>query len=640
MKTMTLTTIQMVFGRTNALYSLLYYSNLLENRKNNNEMKKLYTLLLMVFAIPMSSMAQTTHLFPTLTIKLVKDGVETTDNYYLPAWDALTEDGNVRVQATSDPVEDPIPEGGGWDAGGGGAPGGGIIINGAPSLSKIRRAPRHADGKIVAGHLALHKTSGNLPLGSVWTSTINIYYGDETAPRKTAENLEAWNLTYGDILTTEEMPDEKMRAERLFIEVNEHNITGDYIIPETANDSKFAEEGNVTTYNIKSIGEAAFYNIAPKQLDQYTPDANGIRHHPFMRATSLTIPAHITSLGKRCFYGAPLLAKVSIADDSSIKTIPRHCFARNNSLREINIPASVTKIEGLAFGNCALGKIQFDMQRSTPPTLDGSPFGNAMTSEPPTDTKLCAVWVKDIETVKAFRSKSTTWNGFSFCVPFELKKEIVTYCSDLLLSPKRLELGSGMMNETGGKKNNNPNKWVVDTDANSLKLYYVATDKPQNPQTNSRTISISQMVLSAAPSGYGVLISGEPGIHPLYIRDVDAKTTEVQTLMVGTIETTPWFEETGYANYLLKDGKFYLWGSGDLAANKAYLKLPTDYFDGRTSAKELNIVFEGNDDTDGMQGVAVTESNADDAWYTLQGVRVETPHHGIFIRGGKKYVIK
>ena len=610
-------------------------------------MKKLYTLLLMVFAIPMSSMAQTTHLFPTLTIKLVKDGVETTDNYYLPAWDALTEDGNVRVQATSDPVEDPIPEGGGWDAGGGGAPGGGIIINGAPSLSKIRRAPRHADGKIVAGHLALHKISGNLPLGSVWTSTINIYYGDETAPRKTAENLEAWNLTYGDILTTEEMPDEKMRAERLFIEVNEHNITGDYIIPETANDSKFAEEGNVTTYNIKSIGEAAFYNIAPKQLDQYTPDANGIRHHPFMRATSLTIPAHITSLGKRCFYGAPLLAKVSIADDSGIKTIPRHCFARNNSLREINIPASVTKIEGLAFGNCALGKIQFDMQRSTPPTLDGSPFGNAMTSEPPTKTNLCAVWVKDIETVKAFRSKNTTWNGFSFCVPFELKKEIVTYCSDLLLSPKRLELGSGMMNETGGSTNNNPNKWVVDTDANSLKLYYVATDKPQNPQTNSRTISISQMVLSPAPSGYGVLISGEPGIHPLYIREVNAKTTEVQTLMVGTLETTPWFEETGYANYLLKDGKFYLWGYGDLAANKAYLKLPTDYFDGRTEeAKEINISFGGESDTDDIKGIENGQLKIENnVVYDVQGRVVSTNgiddlQKGIYIMNGKKYILK
>ncbi len=604
-------------------------------------MKKFYTLLLFVLAIPMSTMAQITHRFPELTIKTVSSsGTESTNTYYLPAWDALTEDGFIRVQATTVPEEDPNQDGGGWGPGGGGAPGDGIIITGVGNQAKILRAPRHAEGIIVAGHLAICTNMSNTPITGIWASTINVYYNSTL--KKTAANLEAWNLTYGDIFTTEEMPDETMRAERLFIEVNDYNITGNYSIPETANDSKFAEEGNVTTINIVGLGDCAYYNRYPRKLDQYGADANGVRHEPFNRATSITIPAHIKSLGKRCFYGAPFMTNVTIADNSQIKTIPTYCFARNISLREINIPASVTSFGDFAFGNCALGKIQFDSNRSTPPTITKA-FNDASSSTPKTNKALCAIWVNSIETVKAFRNKSSEWDAFPFCVPFDLKKEIVTYCSDLLLSPKSLQLGAGMtMNDptSGSTTNNNPNKWVLDTDADSLKLYYVATDKPQNPQTTSRTISISQMTLSAAPSGYGVLISGKPEKHPLYIREVTATTTQVQTFMVGTLEPTPWFEEDGYSHYLLKDGKFYLWGWDDLAANKAYLRLPTDYFDGRTSAKELNIVFEGNGDTDGMQGVVVTESNTDDAWYTLQGVRIETPNRGIFIRGGKKYVIK
>ena len=606
-------------------------------------MKKFYTLLLFVLAIPMSTMAQQiTHRFPAVTITWTSDGKAQTG--YLPAWDALTADGNFRVQATTVPEEDPIPEGGGWDSSGGGAPGDGIIITGVGNQAKVRRAPRHAEGIIVCGYLAINNNMSNTPLTSIWASTCHIIVnGVDKEYGPNSENGTAWELTYGDLFTEEEMPDETMRAERLFIEVNDHHITGNHVVPETANDSKFVEEGNVTTYNIVGIGDCAYYNRYPRTEAQIA----NMNHEPFMRATTLTIPAHIKSLGARCFYGAGLLTKVTIADDSQIKTIPTYCFARNLSLREINIPASVTTINKAAFGNCALGKIQFDSNRSTPPTLN-SAFSDASSTNPSTNTKLCAVWVNSIETVKAFRSKSTVWNDFPFCILFDLKKEIVTYCSDLLINPKSLKFGTGMtMNDptSGSTTNNNPNSWSYDTDPDSLKLYYVATDKPQNPQTNERTISLTQMTLSAAPSGYGVLISGKPGKHPLFIREVGATTTAVQTLMVGTLESTPWFEEEGYSHYLLKDGKFYLWGWDALAANKAYLRLPTDYFDDIHTAKELNIVIgEEEGETDGIKAIDNSQLRIENGVvYDLQGRVVSTNGmdalpKGIYIMNGKKYV--
>ena len=68
------------------------------------------------------------------------------------------------------------------------------------------------------------------------------------------------------------------------------------------------------------------------------------------------------------------------------------------------------------------------------------------------------------------------------------------------------------------------------------------------------------------------------------------------------------------------------------------MKLPKTTF--RTNAKDITIEFGSEEDTDGVQGVVVTDHDVDDTWYTLQGIRVETPTHGVFIRGGKKYVIK
>lgn len=44
--------------------------------------------------------------------------------------------------------------------------------------------------------------------------------------------------------------------------------------------------------------------------------------------------------------------------------------------------------------------------------------------------------------------------------------------------------------------------------------------------------------------------------------------------------------------------------------------------------------------TSGISAPTASVRPASDAWYNLQGQRVATPHHGIFVRGGKKVVVK
>ena len=93
--------------------------------------------------------------------------------------------------------------------------------------------------------------------------------------------------------------------------------------------------------------------------------------------------------------------------------------------------------------------------------------------------------------------------------------------------------------------------------------------------------------------------------------------------------------------YVLKDGQFRRCSGGTLAAGKAYLMIPTKDFPGRTEAKELNFVLEDEEgETDAVKGISIARILEDDSWYNLQGVRVENPTRGIFIRGGKKYVFE
>lgn len=106
-------------------------------------------------------------------------------------------------------------------------------------------------------------------------------------------------------------------------------------------------------------------------------------------------------------------------------------------------------------------------------------------------------------------------------------------------------------------------------------------------------------------------------------------------------------------------GFFRLTENGRSGANKAYLSLPTSvdlpggkygYIDyngqfigtgGETALAKMMLVFD--DETSGVteiKNVEENKQNNDNAYYTLQGIKVLKPTKGIFIHNGKKIVIK
>lgn len=140
--------------------------------------------------------------------------------------------------------------------------------------------------------------------------------------------------------------------------------------------------------------------------------------------------------------------------------------------------------------------------------------------------------------------------------------------------------------------------------------------------------------------------------------------TVYEDMLVGNLSgSTIQVEETSEAddvlmrNYYLKDGMFKLVNNYvNIANGKCYLQLPSALLADMAPAVDdptFNFIFNNNtisigfsnDGNDGTTGISVidnekTAGNADDNWYDLQGRRVVAPQKGVYIKNGRKVVVK
>ena len=140
------------------------------------------------------------------------------------------------------------------------------------------------------------------------------------------------------------------------------------------------------------------------------------------------------------------------------------------------------------------------------------------------------------------------------------------------------------------------------------------------------------------PAGEGVILMGDPGSYNVY-----TTTTKVyySNMLKGVLEPTMIDPTDGdKTNFILTNGStgigFYaVSNTGELAAGKAYLQLPTDAF--IQAGKAINFVFD--DQTTGIFNVQSTD--VDECYYTLDGVRLNQrpTEKGMYIYKGKKIVI-
>lgn len=156
---------------------------------------------------------------------------------------------------------------------------------------------------------------------------------------------------------------------------------------------------------------------------------------------------------------------------------------------------------------------------------------------------------------------------------------------------------------------------------------------------NRQTGALAMTRMYDVPAGTGLLLRGEPGTYEVPSRQSFSVVTNLlEGVATATILSAT---EDGYANYVLSTGSygtgFYKVGDAGatLEGGHAYLRIPEDVAPGRT----VHLVFD--DDENGATAVGdVRRNDGDGAVYDLQGRRVEQPARGLYIRDGRKVIIK
>ncbi len=168
------------------------------------------------------------------------------------------------------------------------------------------------------------------------------------------------------------------------------------------------------------------------------------------------------------------------------------------------------------------------------------------------------------------------------------------------------------------------------TNATSIKAYTATVSETTVTLTETKTVA----------AGEGVIIQSVNGGEATEeIAVANPATATEGNALVGTLVDIAALATTDgtYNNYILNfvDGKagFYLANDKKVAAGKAYLQVPV-----ANGAKALTIVW-NDGETTGINSVETVEIENGNV-YDLSGRKIANPAKGLYIKNGKKFIVK
>ncbi len=372
---------------------------------------------------------------------------------------------------------------------------------------------------------------------------------------------------------------------------------------------------------LNSIGENAFESTNLKTVDLLNTQIKSLPNGCFYDCKQLSdvkFPINLTYIGKNAFYQSPIasitfppflqtidewafqyakLANVVIP--TTCNTIGQGAFSDNANLKTVVINGRECYLANKAFGNCP-NLTDVYITSNSQPTAEryGFPFDN--------NPKVHVM--KDY--VDVFSGLRTNEN-LNPC-------NTVNFDSNLSL--------------TLGKE------WTTFTSAYNLDFSSVEGLTAYTAKYNKENDAVALTSVKKVAAHTGLILKGEAVktyTLPILASDEAGLEEVPDNQLVGCVDAL-W--STGRDNdYFLHDGKFVKsTNNGWVLPGKSYLYING----GRANKSESPLRVYVDNTATAINGITTNPVVKDEAYYNLQGVKVQRPQHGVFIHNGKKVVLK
>lgn len=384
--------------------------------------------------------------------------------------------------------------------------------------------------------------------------------------------------------------------------------------------------------------------------------------------TSLTIPEGVTTIGQYAFNTCTALTQVTFPE--SLTTLRRGAFSGCTALEVVVLPAAVTELEYSVFMACT-SLVDITSLATTPPAVVWGTLTNIASNATLYVPRDCGAayaatdWSQVPNIVElafnlVYKVNGTVYaserydygaavtpiadpelTGYTFIewdgIPDYMPRHDVEVNAILEKSADFITIGQyGTTVYTS--------QYALDfSEVEGLKAY-VATGY------DTATGEITMTRMKKVNAGVGLYLVGEANTT-YAVPYIDYSTSRSLNMLVGVLKKSmvnAYSDDGQYANYkyTIKSGdktpKFYQYGDGSsVSAGKAYLQIPTAWFEGMAS-ETVGIRFDEGELTDinEIEGEIEAENVKSKTIYDLQGRAVENPAHGIYIIDGQKVFIK
>lgn len=350
---------------------------------------------------------------------------------------------------------------------------------------------------------------------------------------------------------------------------------------------------------------------------------------------------NLISLGDYMFADCKSLNTVKLP--STLKSIWNHAFC-NSSLYSITFPRSLQKIDAWAFQNTQLTNVVIPTQCSS--IEQGAFIDNA---------NLTTVVINGLECYLAYQafcncSKLTDVYITSkeapvverYGFPFDnnpkvhVMKDFVDIFSGLKTSenynPCNTTNFDSNLSLTLGKE------WTTFTSAYNLDFSSVEGLTAYTAKYNEANDAVALTSVKKVAAHTGLILKGEAVktyTLPILASDEAGLEAVTDNQLVDCVDAV--WSSSRDKDYFLSNGKFVKsTNAGWALPGKSFLYIEG----GRTNKSEIPLRVYVDNTATAINGITNNPVVKDEAYYNLQGVKLQRPQHGVFIHNGKKVVLK